>query len=114
METAKAPVCLSMERYRRRKKYQRLKRMASAGHEDDENETISMLEECCRRGMIMKSKVMVPKIASLPVEPLRKWRNAYVDTMLCFAAHFAQLNNGNVYLFKRIPKPDPQCLGDNN
>ncbi|XWS60977.1 hypothetical protein CRYUN_Cryun07bG0085500 [Craigia yunnanensis] len=98
METAKVPACLSMKMYRR-KKYQRLKRMVSTSHEDNENETISMLEEYRRRGM-MKSKVMVPKvspmIANLPVEPLRKWRDAYVEMMLCFAGHVAQLNNGNV------------------
>ncbi|XVF12272.1 hypothetical protein REPUB_Repub08aG0101400 [Reevesia pubescens] len=117
METAKVPVCLSMKRYRRRKKYQRLKRMVSfTHHEDDENEMISMLEECRRQRGMIKSKVNVsPKIGiGLPaVEPLRKWRDAYVEMMLSFAGHVTQLNNGNVYLFKRIPKPNSQYLRDN-
>lgn len=87
----------------------------------NENETVSMLEEYDDGSGIMttmtKSKAMVPKASpnnnNLAVEPLRKWRDAYVEMMLCFAAHVAQLNNGNVYLFRRIPKPiNPKCLDD--
>ncbi|XVE64006.1 hypothetical protein DITRI_Ditri07aG0066700 [Diplodiscus trichospermus] len=115
METSKVPVCLSMKKHRRRKKYQRLTRMISASHEDNENETVSILEEYRRRGL--KSKVKSnPKVSpniGLPVEPLRKCRDAYVEMMLCFAGHIKQLNNGNIYLFKRIPKASSQCLGDN-
>ncbi|WRX19592.1 hypothetical protein QQP08_012079 [Theobroma cacao] len=110
MEAAKLPVCLSMKRYRRRKKYQRLKRVISAAHEDKESEATSMLEEYRRRGW--KSKVMVPKNIASPVEPLRKWRDSYEEMMLCFAGHFTQLSNGNVYLFKRIPKANSHRLGN--
>ena len=89
--------------------------MISTSHEVNENETISMLDEYGRRGLKKKVK-SIPKVSpkiAFPVEPLRKWKDAYVEMMLCFAGHVTQLNNGNVYLFKRIPKPNSQCLGDN-
>ncbi|MBA0651938.1 hypothetical protein Goklo_019228, partial [Gossypium klotzschianum] len=89
METSKVPMCLNMKRYKRRKKYQRLKHTVLK-HEDEDKETVSMLEESCRRGT---DEAMVRKVPSLPVESLRKWRDAYVEMMLCFAAHVKQLNN---------------------
>ncbi|KAG8476654.1 hypothetical protein CXB51_030626 [Gossypium anomalum] len=110
METSKVPMCLNMKRYKRRKKYQRLKHTVLK-HEDEDNEKVSMLEESCPRGT---GEAMVRKVPSLPIDSLRKWRDAYVEMMLCFAAHVKQLNNnGNVYLFKRFPKPKSQCLVDN-
>ncbi|OMO99965.1 hypothetical protein CCACVL1_03522 [Corchorus capsularis] len=98
METAaKIPVCFSMKRYKRRKKYQRLKR-SSTNAEDyyDEKEAISMLEaadqyQYHRKGNSWKSKGMViPKVSgkNTNVEPLRKWRDAYEEMMLCFAARY--------------------------
>ncbi|XVF53856.1 hypothetical protein PTKIN_Ptkin05aG0132600 [Pterospermum kingtungense] len=84
METKKIPVCLSIKRYRRRKKYQRLKRMINTIHEENEKETISML------------KKSIPKVSlktALPVKPLRKWGDAYVDMMLTFAGNVTRLNN---------------------
>ncbi|MBA0744590.1 hypothetical protein Gogos_007205 [Gossypium gossypioides] len=100
IEAAKVPICLSMKRYMKRKKYHKLKRAAStrgtSRHGDDENETVLMLGERRRKGMI-KGKVKVP---------LRKWRDAYVETMLSFAGHVAQLNNGNVYLSRGFQMPE--------
>ncbi|XVF50621.1 hypothetical protein PTKIN_Ptkin04bG0116200 [Pterospermum kingtungense] len=107
METAKVPVCLSMTRYMRRKKYQRLKRMVSTKLQED-NENENETEEYDGKGMMMmmmmmKSNVMVPKASpqianNLPVEPLRRWRDAYVEMMLCFAEHVMQLNSGRINL----------------
>ncbi|KAH1075618.1 hypothetical protein J1N35_027946 [Gossypium stocksii] len=99
IEAAKVPICLRMKRCIKRKKYHKLKRAAStrgtSRHGDDENETVLMLGERRRKGMI-KSKVKVP---------LRKWRDAYVETMLSFAGRVAQLNNGNVYLLREFQMP---------
>ncbi|KAK8714639.1 hypothetical protein V6N13_041990 [Hibiscus sabdariffa] len=111
METAKVPACLSMKRYMRRKKYLKLKRTAAARarleDDDDENKTVLMLGERRRRGTIKGKLVKVEA-------PLRKWRDAYVEMMLGFAGHVTQLNNGNVHLFNRIPKPkaNSQCTED--
>lgn len=99
MEAAKVPICSSMKRYMKRKKYHKLKRAATtlgtSRHGDDENEMVSMLGERRRKGMI-KGKVKVP---------LRKWRDAYVETMVGFAGRVAQLNNGNVYLLREFQNP---------
>ncbi|KAM7279621.1 hypothetical protein ACFE04_006755 [Oxalis oulophora] len=39
---------------------------------------------------------------------LKKFRDGYVNVMVSFAGNFAQLNNGNVYLFQKLPKPEGQ------
>lgn len=70
-----------------------------------------------------KIRVIVPKLKrknkSL-IKLLRRFRDAYVQMMLCFAGRLMQFNTGNVFLFKRIPraanlfflrkKPDSQPL----
>lgn len=71
----------------------------SNNRESDNSDTITMLEEYHRRGLKSKVKTNIPKVSSpkiaLPVKPLRKWRDAYVEMMLTFAGNATRLNNGN-------------------
>ncbi|GLU12960.1 hypothetical protein SLE2022_296130 [Rubroshorea leprosula] len=87
MEVA-APLCFNMKRYKRRKKYKRLRRIASV----KENE---------KKG---SWKVKIPGEIILGMEPLRKCRDAYLKTMVYLAEHVQQLNNDEVYLFKKVPR----------
>ncbi|OAY59234.1 hypothetical protein MANES_01G015600v8 [Manihot esculenta] len=79
--------CINIERYRRRKRYQRLKH-----------------KKTCRRWKIKVKLRVQPKVSSA-MKLLKGCRDSYVRMMLCFAGHLAQFNTGNVFLFKRIPKP---------
>ncbi|KAK8587180.1 hypothetical protein V6N13_086184 [Hibiscus sabdariffa] len=88
METCSVPVCLHM----RRKKHQRLRRtvLKNSSQEDNKSDTISMLHEFHLRGT---TTTITTKVPSLRVEALRKWRDAHVEMMHCFAVHVRQLNN---------------------
>ncbi|KAG6675784.1 hypothetical protein I3842_15G121900 [Carya illinoinensis] len=85
------PSCGSIEKYQSKRGYQRLK----SSHEVITNEE--------------HMKIAASEIISLPtnitfsIKFTKRVRDSYVEMMLCFAGHIAQLNNGNVFLSKRIP-----------
>ncbi|KAG6753876.1 hypothetical protein POTOM_041879 [Populus tomentosa] len=81
-----------MKRCRRRRLYRRL---------SDKNNVRGR-----SRWKLWRIRVM-PKLQQksvLQMKLLRRFRDGYVKRMLCFARQFVQLNNGTVFLFRRISK----------
>ena len=89
MESDIIPFCGIMGRLRSRKRYHRLK--------SEENIQISISE------VPEYAKTRVAPKATLSIKIFKRFRDDYVEMMLCLAGHIAQLNNGNVYLYKKIP-----------
>jgi hypothetical protein len=92
------PFCGIVGRRKSRRRYHRLKSMVS----NEENMKISMSEV----PKYAKMTRLATKI-TLSIKHLKRFRDDYVEMMLCFAGHLAQLNNGNVYLYKNFPN-DPR------
>ncbi|KAJ7975168.1 hypothetical protein O6P43_005129 [Quillaja saponaria] len=105
METGDlVPVCgLSMQRYRKRGRYHRILKTVV---NDNDHVNISLLEEQHAKfqkvGLIPRVQ---PKIR-LSMNLLKRFRDAYVGSMLCFADHVPCLNN--VYFEMKIQ--DDQCV----
>ncbi|KAM3703158.1 hypothetical protein ACJW31_04G075400 [Castanea mollissima] len=89
MESNIIPLCGIMGRRRSRRRYHRLK------SEENIQISISEVPKYAKTGV-------APKI-TLSIKSLKRFRDDYVEMMLCFAGHVAQLNNGNVYLYKKFP-----------
>ncbi|KAJ6977085.1 hypothetical protein D5086_023137 [Populus alba] len=81
-----------MKRCRRRRLYRRL---------SDKNNVRRR-----SRWKLWRIRVMpkLQKKSVLQMKLLRRFRDGYVKRMLCFARQFVQLNNGTVFLFRRISK----------
>nr|POF27300.1 hypothetical protein CFP56_25559 [Quercus suber] len=89
MESDIIPFCGIMGRRRSRRRYHRLK--------SEENIQLSISE------VPKYAKTRVAPKATFSIKFLKRFRDDYVEMMLCLAGHIAQLNNGNVYLYKKIP-----------
>ncbi|KAJ7970331.1 hypothetical protein O6P43_008534 [Quillaja saponaria] len=87
------PLCGSMKRYRKRGSYDRLKSMAT----DNENVQFSMSE--ARPSKFRKVRLIPrfqPKIR-LAMNLLKRFRDAYEESMLSFAEHVSYLSNRDFY-----------------
>lgn len=99
-----APLCGSMMRCWRRRKYHRLRSGAANNYYKDNAKTSATKGR--HRPKFWKIKV-TPKLQLLKVGTpsimlLRRFRDAYVAMMLCFGERLMQLNTGNVHLVKKI------------
>lgn len=87
--------------YRRRSQYKRLRSAVF----NEETEKIPKSKASQKK--FWKFKV-TPKLrvkVSSSMVKLKRLRDAYVESMLCFAGRVMQLNNGNLHLFKSITTP---------
>lgn len=99
-----APLCGSMMRCWRRRKYRRLRSGAANNYYKDNAKTSATKGR--HRPKFWKIKV-TPKLRLLKVGTpsimlLRRFRDAYVAMMLSFGGRLMQLNTGNVHLVKKI------------
>lgn len=100
------PVCGSMKKYRRNGTYHRLKSITE----------VSDCSQCSNVGMLssdVKMVEVVPKVQPkirLSINLLKRFRDAYVEGMLCFAINIAHMNNGDICFVKKIHDDDVQYL----
>ncbi|KAM1026508.1 hypothetical protein ACFX2I_039368 [Malus domestica] len=80
--------CGNMKRYRRRRRYRRLRNAVT----NEQNAMVSMGKRL-KFGKIRVTPMLQIKVKS-SIMLLKKFRNAYVGMMLCFAGRVVQLNNG--------------------
>ena len=97
----------SLKMHRKRRRYQRLKHVVTA------KKRVKVLRFHGGGGKPWKMRLM-PKLRHFritsPMKILERLRDAYVEMMLCLAGNVAQLNNGNVSLFRRIHRA-PEISG---
>ena len=82
---------------RRRRQHQRLRSVAL--NEENETNSISKGSQKNSRKFRVTPKLRVKFSSSMVI--LRRFRDAYVEMMLCFGGRLMQLNNGNFHLFKK-------------
>ncbi|POO01913.1 hypothetical protein TorRG33x02_022050 [Trema orientale] len=87
-----------MKLYGRRRQYRRLRSVGLS--EENERNPISKAGRKRFRKFKVSPKLRIKLSSSMAI--LKRFRDAYVEMMLCFAGRLMQLNNGNFHLFKKI------------
>ncbi|KAK7291399.1 hypothetical protein RIF29_06509 [Crotalaria pallida] len=94
-----------MKKHRKNEAYHRLtsiKEVSDCSHSS--NNVTMLISPNVKMVEVMPNKIQ-PKI-KLPTNLLKRFRDAYVEGMLCFAENVAHMNNGNICFEKKIHDHD--------